>query len=137
MIKLSEMKSEQGLEVMAELSESFGVLLADDGFVQGLDETMQAFVEARKAGEDTAEERIEKGESKLLKLIKPILLKVLPKLAKEHREHLYKIVSVLSGTKIKELKEMNVFAFVSLFMQAINSDVLGFFTQSAVPEQGE
>lgn len=137
MIKLSEMKSEQGLEVMAELSESFGVLLADEDFMQGLDETMQAFMEARQSGEDTAKERIEQGNSKLLKLIKPILLKVLPKLAKEHREHLYKIVSVLSGTKIKELKEMNVFAFVSLFMQAINSDVLGFFTQSAVPEQGE
>lgn len=137
MIKLSEMKSEQGLEIMAELSESFGVLLADEDFMQGLDETMQAFIETRQSSEDTAKERIEQGNSKLLKLIKPILLKVLPKLAKEHREHLYKIVSVLSGTKIKELKEMNVFVFVSLFMQAINSDVLGFFTQSAVLEQGE
>lgn len=108
-MKLSEIKGDRALEVIADIMEPLSNLISDP-------ETKNAL----------------KGSSK-----KPVI-KILPKIIKTHKNDIYKMLSVLDGVSVKEYAEnSNMMKIIQDFTDVVMDDSIQALFTSAKPVEGK
>lgn len=110
-MKLSEMSTEQGVQVMIKLAGPVGNITSDEEFYQMLRDF------AAKAGDTSP-----------IALIDEVCKRLVPVALVKHKADLYAIVAALTGKTAKKIAEQKLTETISDIKSSLDKEFLDFFT---------